>query len=157
MQSVTSLPQGVSPLRIAMDMLAGDLSKGLGGPHVRAGQDQATTKYTGISQIVSNMKLKSNDAELQTICAAAIGHIAYKGNHRKHRRGSGQLRTIHYDYDEISDAQLLIQQSGAISLSGCNLVLLPLPRSHFCVLCSHSSSKQVYGKQSVCFEVYVGF
>ncbi len=63
------------------------------------------------------MKQKPNDADLQTKCVATLGHIAYKGNHRKHRRGSGQLKTIHYDYDEVSDAQLLIQQSGAISLS----------------------------------------
>jgi hypothetical protein len=63
------------------------------------------------------MKQKPNDPDVQIKGAAAIGHIAYKGNHRRHQRGSGQLKTIQYDFDEISDSHLLIQQSGVISLS----------------------------------------
>ena len=62
------------------------------------------------------MKAKLQDMELQIKCASALGHLAYKGNHKRHKIGSGQLKTIHFDYDEVSEVTVLLQEAGAISL-----------------------------------------
>lgn len=62
------------------------------------------------------MKNRTNDVETQIKCASALGHLAYKGNHRMHKKGSGQLKAIHFDFDEVPEEHVVLQRLGAISL-----------------------------------------
>lgn len=116
-----ALPEGYSPLRLAMAaMKSDDLASGTAVRPEPAPPKAVTiaeiVPNTGVENIAMHMKQKADDMELQIRCASALGHIAYKANHKRHKRGSGQMKTIHFDFDEVPLANIQLQQAGAVSL-----------------------------------------